>query len=81
MAKKQKTEREKLIKSILKKTEITRSEANYLIKTALGLTVVEFSKLAGLPYRHLNDSLIALRPFSQELQSKIISYCNLNYKN
>ena len=80
MAKKQKSERDKLIKALLKKTEITRSEAAYLIKTALLMSVVEFSQEAKIPYRYLNDCLIALRPFSVELQTKIISYCNLKLR-
>jgi hypothetical protein len=70
--KKKPTEINKIAKDILKKTEITRSEASYLIKTYLKKSVLDFAKENNISFHYLNESLIAIRPFSAELQTKIL---------
>ena len=78
--KKKPTEINKIAKDILKKSEITRSEAAYLIKTYLKKTVKQFADENNIQYHFLNDSLIAIRPFSTELQTQILKICRKKIK-
>ena len=65
----------KIAKDILKKNEITRSEAAYLIKTYLKKSVKEFAAENNIQYHFLNESLIAIRPFILQFQKQIIVIC------
>ena len=74
---KEKTKKEKnqIALNILLEHTISRSQANYLIKTVLGLKLSEFASAAGISYRYLSDALLMIRPFNQDLQNQIIFYC------
>lgn len=71
-----KPQQKKLIKSILKKEEITRDEAAYLIKTGLNMTVKLFCEKSGMSFRYLNEALTFIRPFNKELQTHVLKVCN-----
>lgn len=68
-------EKNKIAEKILLEHTVTRDQANYLIKTVLGMTISEFSKAANIQFRYLSDALLMLRPFNQDLQNQIIFYC------
>ena len=76
-----KPQRTKAIKAILKKDEITRDEAHFLIKTALNMSFKTFCEKFGIGFHFLNDSLMMRRPFSVDLQQQILKIARDNFKN
>lgn len=66
-----KASQKKLVIEMLSAAELSRDQAHYLIKTYIGLSLAEFSKIYGVPYHFLHDCLMARRPFALELQEKI----------
>lgn len=59
------------VKDILETIGLTRDDAKYIIKEYLGLTFIEFSEIYKIKYHYLNDSLMAKRPFTENLQDQI----------
>jgi hypothetical protein len=77
---KQQSEIRVIASGILSSTELTRSQANYLIKTICKMSVKEFADNAMIGFKYLNDSLIAIRPLSTDLQKMIIEYAKYKLK-
>ena len=75
-----KAQKNKLVKALLKKNEISRDEANYLIKTGLNMSVKFFCERFGISFRYLDDALLMRRPFNQELQAHVLKICSENFK-